>query len=152
MTREQEFCEEEGEEVVCVIQRLLCSPIQPEDTQRNKIFESKCTVNGKVCKLVVDNCSCENLVSQKLVEHLKLETHPNPNPYTIGWIKKGVSMRITMQCHVSLSLGKNYRSNVLCDVVDMDASHILLGRPWQYDVDATHCSLESSYSFIWNNL
>lgn len=61
-------------------------------------------------------------------------------------------MRITMQCHVSLSLGKNYRSNVLCDVVDMDASHILLGRPWQYDVDATHCSLESSYSFIWNNL
>jgi hypothetical protein len=29
---------------------------------------------------------------------------------------------------------------------------ILLGRPWQYDVDATHCSLESSYSFIWNNL
>ena len=40
----QDVCEEEGEEVVCVIQRLLCSTPQPDDTQRKKIFESKCTV------------------------------------------------------------------------------------------------------------
>ena len=58
----QDVCEEEGEEVVCVIQRLLCSTPQPDNTQR-KIFESKCTVNGKVCKLVIDSCSCENLIS-----------------------------------------------------------------------------------------
>jgi hypothetical protein len=59
----QDVCEEEGEEVVCVIQRLLCSTPQPDNTQRKKIFESKCTVNGKVCKLVIDSCSCENLIS-----------------------------------------------------------------------------------------
>ena len=47
-------------------------------------------------------------------------------------------MRITKQCNLPLSLGKHYRSNVLCDVVDMDASHVLLGRPWQFDVDTTH--------------
>jgi hypothetical protein len=82
----QDICEEEGEEVVCVIQRLLCSTPQPDNTQRKKIFESKCTVNGKVCKLVIDSCSCENLISQNLVNHLKLETHDHPNPYTIGWI------------------------------------------------------------------
>jgi hypothetical protein len=59
----QDVCEEEGEEVVCVIQRLLCSTPQPDNTQRKKIFEGKCTVNGKVCKLVIDSCSYENLIS-----------------------------------------------------------------------------------------
>ena len=146
----QDVCEEEGEAVVCVIQRLLCSTPQPDNTQRKKIFESKCTVNGKVCKLVIDSCSCENLISQNLVSHLKLETQDHPNPYNIGWIKKGVNMRITKQCNLPLSLGKYYRSNVLCDVVDMDASHVLLGRPWQFDVDSTHKGKENSYSFIWN--
>lgn len=107
-------------------------------------------MNGKVCKLVIYSCSCENLISQNLVKHLKLDTHDHPNPYTIGWIKKGVNMRITKQCNLPLSLGKYYRSNVLCDVVDMDANHVLLGRPWQFDVDATHKGRENIYSFIWN--
>uniref|UniRef100_A0ACD5Y723 Uncharacterized protein n=1 Tax=Avena sativa TaxID=4498 RepID=A0ACD5Y723_AVESA len=145
----QDICEEKGEEVVCVIQRLLCSTPQP-DNKRKKIFESKCTVNGKVCKLVIDSCSRENLISQNLVNHLKLETRDHPNPYTIGWIKKGTNIRITKQCNLPLSLDEYYRSNVLCDVVDMDASHVLLGRPWQFDVDATHKGKQNSYSFTWN--
>ena len=113
----QDVCEEEGEEVVCVIQRLLCSMPQPENTQQKKIFKSKCTVNGKVCKLVIDSCSCENLISQNLVNHLKLQTHDHPNPYNIGWIKKVVNMRITKQCNLPLSSGKYYRSRVLCDEI-----------------------------------
>jgi hypothetical protein len=34
----------------------------------------------------------------------------------------------------------------------MDASHVLLGRPWQYDVDTTHKGRENRYSFTWNKL
>lgn len=30
---EQDLCEEEGDEVVCVVQRLLCSTPQPDNTQ-----------------------------------------------------------------------------------------------------------------------
>jgi len=30
----------------------------------------------------------------------------------------------------------------------MNASHVLLGRPWQFDVDTTHKGKENSYSFI----
>jgi len=31
----------------------------------------------------------------------------------------------------------------------MDACHILLGRPWQHDVDATHRGKRNIYMFTW---
>ena len=52
--------------------------------------------------------------------------------------KKGPSIKVTNLCHVSISIGKFYQDFVACDVVDMDACHILLGRLWQHDIDATH--------------
>lgn len=33
-------------------------------------------------------------------------------------------------------LGNIIKDEVLCDVVEMDAHHVLLGRPWQFDIDA----------------
>ena len=33
-------------------------------------------------------------------------------------------------------MGKSYVDDVLCNVVEMDASHLIMGRPWPYDVDA----------------
>ena len=33
-------------------------------------------------------------------------------------------------------MGKCYVHEVVFDVVEMDACHLILGRPWQYDVDA----------------
>ena len=36
-----------------------------------------------------------------------------------------------------LTIGR-YNDRVLCDVVPMEATHILLGRPWQYDTKAMH--------------
>jgi len=35
-----------------------------------------------------------------------------------------------------------------CDVVPMNACHLLLGRPWQFDVDATHGGRSNHYSFV----
>jgi hypothetical protein len=37
---------------------------------------------------------------------------------------------------------------MLCDVVAMDACHLLLGRPWQYDRRAHHDGRKNTYSFI----
>ncbi|GJV70581.1 transposon ty3-I gag-pol polyprotein, partial [Tanacetum coccineum] len=56
----------------------------------------------------------------------------------IGWIKKGPTLKVTEICKVPLVIGKNYSELVTCDVVDMEACHVLFGRPWQHDVDATH--------------
>lgn len=47
---------------------------------------------------------------------------------------------------VSFSIGP-YLDTVCCDVVPMDACHLLLGRPWQFDKDAVHHDKANTYSF-----
>lgn len=45
-----------------------------------------------------------------------------------------------------LSMGKSDSAEVPCDVVDMETIHVLLGRPWQYDVTAIHHGKDNTYS------
>ncbi|XP_012072609.2 uncharacterized protein LOC105634371 [Jatropha curcas] len=49
------------------------------------------------------------------------------------------------------SLAGSEDDSISCDVVDMDACGVLLGRPWQFDVDALHKGRENSYLFTWKN-
>ena len=48
-------------------------------------------------------------------------------------------------------MGKYYVDEVVCDVVEMDACHLILGRPWQYDIDATHRCEDNVYLFFRND-
>ena len=47
---------------------------------RNNIFHTKCTSHGKICKVIIDTRSFENLVSKEMVQKLGLETVPHLNP------------------------------------------------------------------------
>jgi len=38
---------------------------------------------------------------------------------------------------------------VTCDAINMDAYHILLGRPRQHDIDATHRGKRNIYTLTW---
>ncbi|GJY64922.1 transposon ty3-I gag-pol polyprotein [Tanacetum coccineum] len=43
---------------------------------------------------------------------------------------------LTLLAHkvlLSLSIGRSYTDKIWCDVLPMDAYHVLLGRPWQFD-------------------
>jgi len=51
---------------------------------------------------------------------------------------------------VSFFVGKKYFDNAWCDVVSMDACHILLGRPWQYDRNVVHDGRKNTYSLSIN--
>ncbi|KAJ9557348.1 LOW QUALITY PROTEIN: hypothetical protein OSB04_011962 [Centaurea solstitialis] len=146
-----DFAEEDFEEekVNIVLQRVLLAP--KEDGQRKNLFRSYCSINKKICNLIIDNRSCENLVSQKLVDHLGLPTQPHESPYALGCVKKGPQARVTQVCKVPLSIGKYYKEDVLCDVLDMDACHILLGRPWKYDNNVTHKGRDNVMLFRWGD-
>ncbi|KAJ4707018.1 RNA-directed DNA polymerase [Melia azedarach] len=141
---------DEGEAVSCIVQKLLLAPKKEEETQQNKIFRTRGTIKNKVCKVIIDSGSSKNIVSKALVNAVNLPTEKHPSPYKIGWIKKGTETRITEVCKLPFIIGKFYKTDVLCDVVDMDACHVLLGRPWQYDVDAMHRGRRNIYEFWWN--
>nr|GMC51129.1 zf-CCHC domain-containing protein/Asp_protease_2 domain-containing protein [Ipomoea batatas] len=148
---EVEVAEEVGEHLNCVVQRLLYTTEKNNPAQRNNIFRAHCSVLGKVCKLIIDNGSCDNIVSKALVQRLGLPTEPHPKPYKLGWIKEGTSVVVTEVCHVPVSIGKSYQDTVTREVIDMDACHILLGRPWQFDVDAIYHEQQNTYKFVSKN-
>ncbi|KAM1788439.1 hypothetical protein ACFX11_038731 [Malus domestica] len=96
---------------------------------------------------VFSTLNCENIVSQDMIDKLKLQTEPRPRPYRIAWFKKGNEVKFSRRCLVSFSMGKNYKDQVWCDAVPMDICHILLGRPWQFDRRTTHDGLKNNYTF-----
>jgi hypothetical protein len=77
---------------------------------------------------------------------LKMEKHPSP--YKIGWIRQGAETKVTEICCIQFSIGKNYQDEITCDVVEMDACHMILGRPWQFDMDATYKGRDNVYIFM----
>ena len=53
---------------------------------------------------------------------------------------------------MAFSVRKKYKDSVYCDVVAMDAFHLLLGRPWQYDREVSHNGRTNTYSFFFEGL
>ena len=136
----------EDEGVSLVVQRLMYTP-HKEDVQRHNIFKTRCTVNQRVCDLIIDGGSSENIVSRTMVDKLQLPTRRHPSPYSIGWIRDVGETKVTEQCVITFCIGNNYKDEVLCDIVDMDACHMLLGRPWQFDLNTTHKGKDNTYTF-----
>ncbi|KAJ9557876.1 LOW QUALITY PROTEIN: hypothetical protein OSB04_012490 [Centaurea solstitialis] len=114
---------------------------------RNNIFRTRCTVKGKVCTIIIDGGSCENMVATVMVEKLGLKVEPHPEPYQLTWLKKGNVVKVKHRCLVQFSIGTRYSDEVWCEVVPMDVCHILLGRPWQYDRRTKHDGFLNTYTF-----
>ena len=147
---ESEYVEEEEtpEGDLLMIRRLLGGQLKhEEESQRENIFHTRCLINGKVCMVIIDGGSCTNVASARLVSKLNLATKPHPRPYKLQWLSKDGEVQVRQQVEVDVSIGK-YNDKVLCDVVPMEASHLLLGRPWQFDKRANHDGYTNKISFM----
>ncbi|GJZ52625.1 putative nucleotidyltransferase, ribonuclease H [Tanacetum coccineum] len=130
-----------------VVRNVLLAP-KRVDTQRNMLFRTRCTISNQIFDLIIDGGSCENIISHDLVHKLKLPVEKHSEPYSIVWITDSAGIRVIERCRVPLSIGKFYKDEVLCDVVDMNACHLLFGRPWQYDLEITHDGKDNIYRFV----
>ena len=101
------------------------------------MFRTCCKFGGKIYKVIVDGGSTDNLVAKEMVQKLGLKRVRNPYPYRIGWLQGEHALEMREQCLVDFQIGQ-YKDQVLCDIVDMNNCHVLLGRPWQYDFRVVH--------------
>ncbi|XP_027357450.1 uncharacterized protein LOC113866850 [Abrus precatorius] len=149
---ENEDVEEEVEKTpegdLLMIRRLLGSQLKPlEESQRENIFHTRCLINDKLCMVIIDGGSCTNVASARLVSKLNLVTKPHPRTYRLQWLSEDGEVQVRKQVELDISIGR-YNDKVLCDVVPMEASHLILGRPWQFDKKANHDGFTNKISFM----
>nr|XP_027102839.1 uncharacterized protein LOC113724096 [Coffea arabica] len=148
---EEEFSAPEGHfGTALVARRALTARVKEDELQRENIFYTRCFVNQALCSVIIDSGSCTNVASSLMVDNLKLPTRDHPRPYKLQWLNNSGEVRVTKQVLISFQIHK-YSDEVLCDVVPMQASHIILGRPWQFDRQVTFDGVTNKYSFLYNS-
>lgn len=65
------------------------------------IFHTTYTISKMMCKLIINNISCENVVYEEANPKLILKTDHHPKLYKLSWLKKGNDITINRQCMVS---------------------------------------------------
>jgi hypothetical protein len=130
-----------------MMRKVLLTPEKEVESsvQRTRIFRTACKTKDRVCKVIVESGSTDNLVSTEMVEKLELETTDHPSPYKVSWLQKGHQVIVTKQCLVEFKIG-GYNDKILCDVIPMDVCHLLLGRPWQYERNVIHDGRMNTYT------
>ena len=106
----------------------MISLFNSQQTWIRLILGSRILLNSAGVRIIIDSGSCVNVCSTTLVSKLNLSTVKHTKPYRLQWLNDSGEVKVTKQVVVPFSIGK-YVDEVLCDVVPMQASHILLGRP-----------------------
>nr|GEV78506.1 cell division cycle and apoptosis regulator protein 1-like isoform X1 [Tanacetum cinerariifolium] len=88
-----------------VVRRSCLTPkADGDDWLKHNIFQSTCTIMGKVCTFVCDSGSCDNLIAEEAVQKLGLKTENRPKPYKLQWLKNGGEVTVSKRVHVSFSI------------------------------------------------
>ena len=128
------------EEFLNSIRRVIvrCTLAQPEDTndwRRTTIFHTWTKIGDKNCKIIVDSESCVNVVSSSLVSKIGLKMVPHPSPYKVAWVNAS-SIEVNERCLIPVQFA-TYKDKIWCDMISIDAGHVILGRPWLFYMDVT---------------
>lgn len=72
-----------------VIITFIKASKEKDPSQRRTLFKTTCKCMGKVCKVVIDSGSAYNMVSNEMVEKLRLSRIPHDTLYKLYWLNEG---------------------------------------------------------------
>ncbi|XP_059075243.1 uncharacterized protein LOC131875202 [Cryptomeria japonica] len=118
---------------------------EKEPYQKKSLFHTRCKCENKCCDVIIDSGSTDNLVFEEMVTKLKLKRERHPQSYRIAWLQNDHKILVNEQCLVQFKI-ESYRDEVLCDIIPMDACHVLLGRPCKFDRRDVHDGRANTYT------
>lgn len=103
-----------GDDGLCLVMRKVLITPRYKDAEDwlRYVFQTTCTISRRVCKLIINNESCENIISQEAITKLNLKIETHHHPYKLTWFKKGSEVSVTKQCLVDLSIRNRYFDKV----------------------------------------
>jgi hypothetical protein len=129
---------------------LSAQIIKAEPDQHHNLFHTKGVVKDRCIRIIIDGGSYNNLASMEMVEKIALTTRPHPRPYHIQWFNNSGKVKVTHTVRVHFTIAA-YADYVEYDVVHMQACALLLGRPWQFDMNSIHYGSTNQYSLVHND-
>ena len=96
---------EDGRSLMMKKVLLKQEPENEKPAQRNNLFITSCKTKDKVCKVIIDSGSTDNLVSIEMVEKLELDTTTHMMTYKVSWLQKGHQVIDNKQCLVEFKIG-----------------------------------------------
>jgi len=84
----------EGETLI--VRRALKMYVNVDDSEgkRKNIFHTRCHDQNKVCSLIIDDGSCTNVASSKVVEKLNLHTTKHVIAYKLQWLNYSGEVKV----------------------------------------------------------
>jgi hypothetical protein len=133
-----------------VVQRVLSAQVDTsEKLQHHNLFQIFFIVKDCRVRTIIDGESYNNLVSAYFVAKIDLTTCLHTHPYYIQWLNNSGKAKVTDTTRVHFSIG-TYHGYADCDVVPMQACSLLLGHPWEFDIDAIHYGRINKYTLVHN--
>lgn len=120
-----------------------------QHVEKNGIFHTYAKCENKSCKITIDSGSCMNIVSTQALSRSQATLEPHPSSYKMACVNQ-ISLSVTQKYLVPIDKS-SYKDNIWCRILPMSVAHVILGRPWLYDLSDTHNKWENTYSFRHNS-
>jgi hypothetical protein len=86
-------------------------------------------------------------VSADFVTKIGLMTRAHTYPYYIQWLNNSDKTKVTHTTHIHFSIG-TYHDYADYDVVSMQVYSLLLGHPWEFDINVVHHGRANKYTLM----
>jgi hypothetical protein len=120
-----------------------------EKLQQHNLFQIFFVIKDCLVHTVIDGGSCNNLVSADFVTKIGLMTRAHTHPYYIQWLNNSGKAKVTHTTRVHFSIG-TYHDHADCDVVPMQTCSLLLGHPWEFDINVVQHGRSNKYTLMHN--